>query len=491
MAILPPPPPPPIATDVRRRLRRSQAPPVRAAVLVAYAMMVPLPESSQQDQRKATCNTKSLLACAFATWIPFVPRPATIALLFDCESSGRAAGVTTPLNATSAVGDDAVVVPDAVRMPPWLQRADLVNLTIKRRCLYGGVCARRLVTRDGARPVDNRSGHVRRMCGRGAIALFKWLFAEVDADFYVKLDSDALIMPEALHWLLARWNHRHHYADRAAPSHAPESTSPRPMYPSVRSARVARLYYGNMQHSFRLFQCHSQKRTCLRSTDDWSSIESHMGWDMSERARAARPSEVTYASGGVYVMSRGALTAAVERGCLERVTRVRCSGWPGEYDGDEHACEWGVEHEDLMVGLCMHLANASAFTSSCFARNPTSCPHPLSSHSHKSSQRYWMAFSKLHPRVRRLVRSLHHTDALPGYGRPGAPLLQPLDSFLSRVRETEARGRAATSLSKMGLTVPRCQKRCDAPALNGGVERDPAWRSMCKRFCSTTTGSQL
>ena len=70
--------------------------------------------------------------------------------------------------------------------------------------------------------------------------------------------------------------------------------------------------------------------TCLRSTAAWRELERTIaGWDVSKEARAApnRRIPITYATGGIYVVSRAAVVGLARHDCVRRVSGIECQGW--------------------------------------------------------------------------------------------------------------------------------------------------------------------
>ena len=90
----------------------------------------------------------------------------------------------------------------------------------------------------------------------------------------------------------------------------------------------------------------------LRSTPAWRSLEKHIrssgGWRIDSGAHS-----VTYASGGVYGMSRVAAQRLTNTSCLARLGALRCEGCAHALSGIA-----AHTHEDAAMGLCMHLMGA-------------------------------------------------------------------------------------------------------------------------------------
>ena len=347
-----------------------------------------------------------LLACAFATWLPTLRAPnSSVAILFDCGKDPLLYNVTPSARSTSDV-------PKALEPPTWTHTVS-EGVHVSHGCLWGGVCVTKTKTT--------------KFCVRGTVGLFYFAVNSLpaDVDMIAKVDTDAFVLPDLVFHALSS----HVKRLPAGCCHGATDGSQR------------RLYYGNLGRTVNmLMDTRAEDRTHkkrLRSTQGWIDLEREIGgWDISPSARQARSMAVGYAAGAFYVVSRAAAEHAVRHNCHERVSQVACSGWGGE--GDRQACEWNVGHEDLDTGLCMHLADAATFTSSCVdVSSRHHCFPTLISHPYKEPQHYWHAYQRAigslyesAPHVRTHIGSSTKSQA--GFGPPPRQLVRSVQEALNR-----------------------------------------------------------
>ena len=310
---------------------------------IGWAIMTPLPSRDSTSARQdcfeysavnVTANTKPpLLACAFATWIPHLqPTTSSVGILFDCGAHEAIRDVTLSARNTSEV-------PAALRPPAWT-RAAPEGVSVAHGCLWGGVCV--------------TLSRTAKLCVRGTAALFEFVLRAFppDVEMIAKVDTDTVVYPDAVVQTLS--------------SHA-QSHLALGCCHGDDEGRHRRLYYGSFSHTVvMLLQStadeDSSSRTRLRETRGWRRLEREIaGWNLSATERLTKlPTGVGYATGAFYAVSRAALKHSVEHRCHERVAELHCKGWGGRTEPT--ACEWNVGHEDLVTGMCMHLAEASTFT---------------------------------------------------------------------------------------------------------------------------------
>jgi hypothetical protein len=243
------------------------------------------------DDAAAACASNSwLLSCAFATWIVRLPTTSGVGVLLDCNSDkGRPC---------TDVGNYSRIASHVAASVRWHVHRD-------------GVC-------------DYRAG--KHYCAKGTIALLPFaLSAFPEAHIFVKVDSDTVVHPERIVMLVAGLLRARPFAPSLHALDADASQQRlRAAWVRVydnRSAPLtpqpdARLYLGSFAHTISLR--HDGR---ARSSPDWLALEASLGVDVSSTvARALRCPFVGYAAGGPgYVLSRAAMVAMVQHGCVSKV----------------------------------------------------------------------------------------------------------------------------------------------------------------------------
>ena len=221
--------------------------------------------------------------------------------------------------------------------------------------------------------------------------------------FYLKIDSDTLILPESLLGFLT--------AIRAVHS------------------RRQPLYFGSNRISQKRFFCSGPR--CLFGSHQWRALDARMnminrsgaGRGMpSETSTCVAGSEASYAQGGAYGFDRLALKLLVRDDCVDRVAAVVADRMPPGQ---------GL-FEDEAVGLCMHSRRVRLVTCACFydwgpcdinrpatcaADTPSSrlCHLPLSVHKLRQVSWYdgwWNLLSSREPTALAALRTWQ-SEALP------------------------------------------------------------------------------
>ena len=165
--------------------------------------------------------------------------------------------------------------------------------------------------------------------------------------YYLKIDSDTMLLPNAL---LAFLRSLHAATPRGVP-----------------------LYFGSNRIASRRRFCLGPR--CLMNTPAWRSLEKNTssggsgssgggsgggGGDTERGAAYCESSEASYAQGGAYGFDRRALMALVHDACLERVASAVRAHDGARDDGGAQL------FEDEAVGLCMRLRRVRLVTCGCF-----------------------------------------------------------------------------------------------------------------------------
>lgn len=293
----------------------------------------------------------TLLGRARSTWMPLAPQLGLL-LLSSCEP-----------------GDDG-----AASTPDWLRGQQLAGggPTVRWKCYVG----------------LDRLGQ---SLWRKTAALLQSLSDEFpQREFYLKMDSDAMMFPRPLLRFFE-------YLRSNSPLDAP-------------------LYFGNNRISQRAKFCSAPH--CLLRSPAWLELTRNESSVIDQAAATARQHEApSYAQGGFYGFNRVALSALTRGRCLEGVAAAVAAYKPGLH-----------LFEDEAVGLCMHLRRVPLLTCSCFydwgpcdIRQPSSCRAdtnktqicrlPLSVHKLKQVSWYDGWWSFIDGREQAALAALDHWQA--------------------------------------------------------------------------------
>ena len=394
---------------------------VVTAMRVAFGLMVSSPRPGSNATQ--ACLEGDRLACNALTWVRRAVEvfpDVAIGALCDCGARCNQSVTQPLLHEAGPFPFEVVPAPDAAGAvqsactPSWWPHHGAMRSSF--RCFSGG-------TWTAFSGECNLHHNWRKLS-----FLLRALLLDFPAyDFYVKIDTDAVLDPRVLHdelaiiggltlenaaqrslntmvgpldstgisgdassgrpsstAMLGEWNHPHAHSPHLQSKSSSPSVSlrhggiadrhHRPAHDHGLRLALPPLYSGNAAHMARFFYCHDKRRVCLRSAPGWLRLEGEIGgWDVSDSARAARANAtVTYAAGAVYALTHEAIRRMTTTHCVDRVSAVRCYGWsPGGATrprGDGTRCEWGNDYEDTAVGLCAHLLSVPFMATSCYAR---------------------------------------------------------------------------------------------------------------------------
>lgn len=377
---------------------------------IAFGLLTAPPLHRQRSPSEA-CMMGELLACAFATWIKDLHGTGGVAMLFDADKANITRATSLRANATR---DRPLSIPEQ-----WLTG---VQATVRSRPLFGGVCLGSVVSANG-KTASKR-------CYIGSTALLSYLLEAFGTSaFFIKVDTDTVFAPQRVAtWLTpdllygGNNNHNPHFLHcegqctgwACKTGIGPNRTCIRSTDDFVALEASVRGVVGGdtpARHALRQWctQLHASKvkmrdlmaaaiNVASRSNTLDGAMEQAMtnysnGSEAAHRLVAALPESVAsfspsaaagnawrqgvesalfecrpfqYGRGGAYILARATLRLIVQNDCVSRVAAVRCSGW-GK-DDQKDACEWSVQHEDVAVGLCSHLAGIRITTNT----DPTS-----------------------------------------------------------------------------------------------------------------------
>lgn len=199
--------------------------------------------------------------------------------------------------------------------------------------------------------------------------------------FYLKLDSDTVLLPRNLMSFLTVLHRRMHPSSPVyfGSSYAGGNTtrwnegsrtfSFKSMneIARIRTRDLGRL--ANLSRAQRMTRYNTLERQKvtglrLRETKWWRFLQDAMGLGPAEVRESNATSEVRYAAGGAYGMNRAALHGVVQTNCTFRLGKIHYKGRRSRV----HTIE------DAAVGLCMHLVRARLVECPCFRQGHLSSP---------------------------------------------------------------------------------------------------------------------
>ncbi len=284
---------------------------------------------------------RELLLRARRTWMPMAPG-LDLLLMPSCEQTS---GTVPP--------------------PQWWERHEAAGGTGVRGA--------------AAAPPAPATPSVRWVCYSGAdrlgVALWRKTAALLEAlygaypskSFYLKLDSDTLVLPRSLLRFLAslRANARD-VSSGAAGGEGGGLADPLPP-----------LYFGSNRIASKDLFC--TRPHCLVASDEWARLEErHRNLSVAPARRQTvgspapriAPSGASYAQGGAYGFDRRALAALVAGRCMQSVAEAVAAAEQRQRRGAAGAARPAGDplrlYEDEAVGLCMLLRGVRLTTCGCF-----------------------------------------------------------------------------------------------------------------------------
>ena len=199
--------------------------------------------------------------------------------------------------------------------------------------------------------------------------------------FYLKIDSDTVLLPRNLISFLTVLHRRVHPnspvyfgSSYAGGNYTRWSEGSRTLsFKSVneiawiRTRDLGRL--ANLSRTQQMSRSNVRERKKvtslrLRETRWWRYLQDAMGLSPAEGRLSNATPEVRYSAGGAYGMNRAALHGVVQTNCTFRLGKIRYKGRRSRV----HTIE------DAAVGLCMHLVRARFVECPCFRQGHLSSP---------------------------------------------------------------------------------------------------------------------